>query len=144
MDCLRRLKTLLISNFSFTPQERNLLVFIVFALCTGYLLHLISPARVEFIPIQLSGTPEYSPVENKKSAVRNSLSDSLSGLYINRITKEELISISSIGEKTAERIIEFREKNGPLTSTDDILAVPGIGEKRLQKIKDFIEKNSKK
>ncbi|MCP4723770.1 MAG: helix-hairpin-helix domain-containing protein [bacterium] len=143
MDSLKKLKTLFINNFCFTPQERNLLVFVALALLTGFMLHVASPDDGVETTV-LSGNYKYTPVELEKPPGSNSPSNSLSSLYINRITKEELITINSIGEKTAQNIIEFREKNGPLTSCEDLLAIPGIGEKRLLKIKEFIENISKK
>ena len=39
---------------------------------------------------------------------------------------------------TAERIIEYRAKNGPFKNKEEITKIKGIGEKTYQKIKDFI------
>ena len=55
---------------------------------------------------------------------------------INTATVEELASVAGIGQVIAQRIVEFREKNGPYKSVDDLLKVQGIGEKSLAKIRE--------
>lgn len=58
---------------------------------------------------------------------------------INTADKEVLSSLTGIGPVTAERIIEYRDKNGPFKSKEEITKVKGIGEKTFEKIKDLIE-----
>ena len=57
---------------------------------------------------------------------------------INTATKEELQTISGIGEGKAQAIIDYREENGNFNSIEDILNVSGIGESIYEKIKDHI------
>lgn len=57
---------------------------------------------------------------------------------INKATVEELTSIKGIGESYAKRIVEYREKNGGFTQTEDIMKVKGIGAKKYESIKDSI------
>jgi len=59
-------------------------------------------------------------------------------ININDATIEELILLPGIGEKTAENIIVFIEKNGNFRKVDDLVNVPGIGIKKLDKIKKHI------
>lgn len=62
-----------------------------------------------------------------------------SGLVnINTADKTLLTTLPSIGEKTAERIIQYRETNGKFQSIEDIKNVNGIGDKKFEQIKDLI------
>ncbi|ADL51152.1 helix-hairpin-helix domain-containing protein [Clostridium cellulovorans] len=58
---------------------------------------------------------------------------------INTATKEQLMSLKGIGETYSEKIIEYREKNGPFKTIEELKNVSGIGEKTFEKIKDSIE-----
>ena len=67
---------------------------------------------------------------------------------INSATVEQLVQLKGIGEKTAEKIIEYR-KDHIFTSVDEIVNVKGIGTKTLDDIRDQITvtkapKNKKK
>ena len=46
--------------------------------------------------------------------------------------------IDGIGEKTAAKIIEFRDKSGKFRKIEDIMNVDGIGQGTFEKIKDLI------
>jgi competence protein ComEA len=59
-------------------------------------------------------------------------------INLNKATVEELIQLKGIGQKYAERIVQFREKNGPFKKTEDLMNVPGIGPKIWEKNKDRI------
>ena len=54
---------------------------------------------------------------------------------INSASASELEGFPGVGKKTAERIIEYRDANGPFASCDDLTKVKGIGKKTLEKIK---------
>jgi competence protein ComEA len=58
---------------------------------------------------------------------------------INAADAKTLASIKGLGEKKAEAIIEYREKNGKFNSIDDVLKVKGIGNKLLEVIKQEAE-----
>ena len=57
---------------------------------------------------------------------------------INTASKDELLSITGIGESKAVSIISYREKNGNFSSIEDIKNVSGIGDALFEKIKDYI------
>lgn len=66
------------------------------------------------------------------------LADDAGKININTATVEELTMLSGIGDAYAQRIVEYREVNGPFTSIEQIKEVKGIGEKTFEKIKDQI------
>ena len=55
---------------------------------------------------------------------------------INSAGVDELVTLPGIGKAYAERIVEYRQKNGPFKKVEDILNVRGIGEKTFDRIKD--------
>ncbi len=58
-------------------------------------------------------------------------------ISINKASKEELMTLSGIGEAKAKDIISYRESQ-PFESIEDIMNVKGIGESVFAKIKDQI------
>lgn len=59
-------------------------------------------------------------------------------LNINTATAQELATLPGIGEKLAQRIVAYRESNGPFSSVEELCSVSGIGEKRLDAIREYI------
>ncbi|MBQ5317024.1 MAG: helix-hairpin-helix domain-containing protein [Oscillospiraceae bacterium] len=58
-------------------------------------------------------------------------------ININTASKEDLMSLSGIGEKTADAIIAYREI-APFETAEEIMEVKGIGEKKYEAIKNDI------
>lgn len=58
-------------------------------------------------------------------------------ININTASKDELMTLNSIGEAKAESIISYREKT-PFNKIEDIMNVSGLGESIFNKIKDYI------
>lgn len=57
---------------------------------------------------------------------------------LNVATATELEALPGIGPVLAQRIVDFREENGPFASVDDLLDVSGIGEKTLEGFRDLV------
>lgn len=76
---------------------------------------------VEVLPPGLDSEAKWSPVEDGIQA--------------------GWTSITGIGDKTAERIVETRTENGGFDTYDDLLVVPGIGPKTIETIKAFCEQD---
>ena len=59
-------------------------------------------------------------------------------ININQASQSELESLPGIGQVIAERIIEYREKNGPFKSKEELKEVKGIGDKTFADLEDEI------
>lgn len=82
-------------------------------------------------------------VKKDENALKNDacITDSvkISGkVSINTATKEELMTLTGIGDSKAEDIIKYREENGPFKTIEDIKNVSGIGDSLFAKIKENI------
>ena len=53
-------------------------------------------------------------------------------------TKEELMTLSGVGESRADSIIAYREENGRFQNTEELMQIRGIKEGLYNKIKDNI------
>ena len=59
-------------------------------------------------------------------------------ININSATVKDLMKLDGIGEKRAQDIIDYRNKNGGFKQIEGIMMIPGIGDKMFEKIKDKI------
>ena len=62
---------------------------------------------------------------------------------LNKATAKELTAIPGIGEAIAQRIVDFRDKEGPFRRVEDLMKVKGIGEKSFQKIRPYVKVEDK-
>ena len=63
---------------------------------------------------------------------------------INTADKAALMTvIKGVGEKRAQAIIEYREKNGPFKSVDELAAVSGIGQSIVDANRDVLSAGEK-
>ena len=57
---------------------------------------------------------------------------------LNSATAAQIATLPGVGEKAAQRIIEYREKNGGFKKIEELMNVKGIGEKSFLKLKPLI------
>ncbi len=79
---------------------------------------------------------------NSQASINGSSSSTASSsnqkVNINTATDEQLRTLSGVGPATAEKIINFRTKEGAFKSIEDLKNVDGIGDKTFEKLKDKI------
>ena len=81
--------------------------------------------------------PELVAKDTVVPKVREKKNDFQGAVNINTASKSRLMRLHGIGEKMADRIIEYRSQT-PFTKKEDIMNVKGIGPKIFEKMKDNI------
>lgn len=90
---------------------------------------------------QKSEPVNYVPAARNESNNTNSTNDvkkSGQPVNINNASLEDLDTLPGIGEKTAQKIIDYRKSNGLFKTKEAIMDVSGIGESKYSQIKDLI------
>lgn len=59
-------------------------------------------------------------------------------LALNRASANDLEALPGVGPVLAERIVAYRDQNGPFKVVEDLLRVGGIGEAKLASIRDLV------
>lgn len=82
------------------------------------------------------GMKIYVPKKGEKPMTSANLK-SQSYIDLNLADKEELMTLPGVGEKTADKIIAYREAQ-PFEKVDDLLKVSGFGKKKMEALKGLI------
>ena len=104
-------------------------------------VYLIDHSQSLYIPKkgEYSDEPHvYVPVIGHQHEDNNEEKKGNGKVDINTADVSELSQLPGIGEKTAEKILQYRETNGSFKKKEDIMKVSGIGESKYEKIKDLI------
>src|SRR6476661_3949 len=78
------------------------------------------------------------PAAAQKAPAKAAAVTSASPVNLNTATQSQLEALPGIGAKAAERILEYRQKNGGFKKIEDLMNVRGVGEKSFLKLKPLI------
>lgn len=104
--------------FSLTRQERQVILFLITVALVGI--------GINFL------VKRYSQIK-----VIRYLNQDISRFDLNKADKEMLIGVSGIGEKLAQRIIEYRRQQGDFRNIEELRNIKGISSSKYEAIKDY-------
>jgi competence protein ComEA len=84
----------------------------------------------------LAGGASAMPVQETQAAPAAKAAST--PVNINTASAAQLEELPGIGPKTAQRIVDYRQKNGPFKKVEDLMNVSGIGEKSFLKLKPMV------
>ncbi len=97
---------------------------------------LLSLVAVAFL---VSAHPHAAAAAQRTAAPRSGAKPAVTAaINLNSASATELEALPGIGAKTAARIVEYRQKNGPFKKIEELMNVRGVGEKNFLKLKEQI------
>jgi competence protein ComEA len=82
-----------------------------------------------------AASAQQSPAPQRRPPAASARKTFTGVVNINTAPAADLQQLPGIGAKTAARIIEYRQKNGPFKKIEELMNVRGIGEKNFLKLK---------
>ena len=132
----------------FNRKERVALLFLFSALVVGSAAAIVDyrdPDRLEEFAVIHGAVPVPTATPpggalHTDSDVDGQVKDvgEVAPVALNSADFKELQRLPSVGPKTAERIVQYREKNGPFATLEALQRVAGIGPRTLEKLRPFV------
>ncbi len=76
--------------------------------------------------------------ESSRKNTESSSASASAPINLNTASVAQLETLPGIGRSTAERILEYRQKNGSFKKIEDLMNVRGVGEKSFLRLKPLI------
>ena len=93
------------------------------------LLAIVAMAAIPVAAAAQQAAPPAKSAAAKPAKPAKATGSSTAVVNINTATQAQLESLPGLGAKAAERILEYRQKNGQFKKVEDLMNVKGIGEK---------------
>lgn len=139
-----------LNNF-FTKEEQKVLLFIIGFTLVGLLLSVYNRDKkekevfkkfeknnIDSIFVEIFSKEKLDTLDVLHSSTSKKKVLAKKSINLNNATVEELKMLPGIGEKTALRIIEYKNKYGKFNKIEDLMKIPRIGQKTFDNIKEYI------
>jgi competence protein ComEA len=90
-------------------------------------IHAVSLALVFVFAVTASAAPAMGAPDAKKAAPAAAPGGEVAKVNINTADVKSLMTLSGVGQRVAERIVQYRDANGPFQRAEDLRKVDGIG-----------------
>ena len=91
---------------------------------------------VTILHLPQAGATPPAPVSDDRASVPSTAPPMR--LNLNTASVAELTELPGIGDVIAERIVRFRDENGPFRSIDDLILIQGISDRIIDEIRDLV------